>query len=221
VSLRDLLVLYGVVGLGCAIAAFRRSPGAGGRGLGSAVATFFVWPLWAPFVLGSPPPRPHPPGSDGGVSRRIERALAEAVDSVAGTPMSEVFPARAAAGIAEQVKKVAAHLDELSALTARTGFDARASADHLRELESQGASDRTLATARLQHDSLTRLQQLRAADAQALEELADLLEALRAQLLLARYSGSSAESAGAIVSEVWARLEGLGAAFDVGPTTTS
>jgi hypothetical protein len=72
-------------------------------------------------------------------------------------------------------------------------------------------------TARLQHDSLTRLQQLRGADAQALEELAELLEALRTQLLLARYSGSSADGAGAIVGEVWARLEGLGVAFDVGP----
>ena len=218
-SLRDLLLLYGVVGLGCAVAVLRRSPAPGGRGLGSAVATFFVWPLWAPFALGSPPPRRPAPGADGGVVRRIERALAEAVDSVAGTPMSEVFPARAATRIGEQVKKVAAHLEELTGLTARSGFDARASADHLRELENQGASIRTLATARLQHDGLGRLQQLRAADAQALEELADLLEALRAQLLLARYSGSSADSAGAIVSEVWARLEGLGVAFDIGLST--
>ena len=62
-----------------------------------------------------------------------------------------------------------------------------------------------------------RLQQIRAADAQALGELAELLEALRSQLLLARYSGSAAEGAGAIVGEVWARLEGLGVAFDVGP----
>ena len=61
-----------------------------------------------------------------------------------------------------------------------------------------------------------------AADAQALQELAELLEALRSQLLLARYSGSSAEGAGAIVGEVWARLEGLGVAFDVAtPGTTA
>ena len=216
-SLRDLLVLYAVVGVGCAIAVLRRSPAGGGRGFGSAVATFFVWPLWAPFALGSPPPRRPPPGTGGDVVRRIERALAEAVDSVAGTPMAEVFPARAAARITEQVTKVAAHMEELSALTSRAAFDAKASAEHLRDLEARGASDRTMATARLQHESLTRLQQLRASDAQALDELADLLEALRAQLLLARYAGSSAEGAGAIVSEVWARLEGLGVAFDVGP----
>jgi hypothetical protein len=103
---------------------------------------------------------------------------------------------------------------ELSELAARTGLDPLASAAHVRDLESRGAPERAVATAKLQHDSLHRLEQLCAADAQALEELADLLEAFRAQLLLARYSGSSADSASAIVGEVRARLEGLGAAFD-------
>jgi hypothetical protein len=55
---------------------------------------------------------------------------------------------------------------------------------------------------------------MRVADTRALEELADLLEALRTQLVLARYAGSPADSASAIVSEVWARLEGLGAVLD-------
>jgi hypothetical protein len=106
-------------------------------------------------------------------------------------------------------------MDELRALQATRGLDRAASEARLRDLEARGASERTLDAARLQHESLARLEQLRAADAQALEELADLLEALRAQLLLARYAGSSADGTGAIVSEVWARLEGLGAAFDV------
>ena len=51
---------------------------------------------------------------------------------------------------------------------------------------------------------------------QARVELADLLEALRTQLVLARYEGSPADDASAIVSEVWARLEGLGAVLDPG-----
>jgi hypothetical protein len=110
-------------------------------------------------------------------------------------------------------------LADLSALAERSGFDRAASARRLQDLESAGASDRALATARLQHDSLERLAQLRAADARALEELADLLEALRTQLVLARYAGSSADGASAIVSEVWARLEGLGAVLDPGAVT--
>jgi hypothetical protein len=220
VSLRDLLILYGIAGLACAVAVLRRGSTTGARAAASAVATVLVWPLWAPFALGAPSRRA-PRAASGSPQheavRRVEIALAEAVDAVAGTPMSEVFSAKVAARIAAEVARVAERLDELTALTTRAGFDAQASSRHLRDLEARGAPERTLATARLQHESLARLQQIRTADAQAIDELAELLEALRAQLLLARYSGSSAEGAGAIVSEVWARLEGLGVAFDAGP----
>jgi hypothetical protein len=219
VSVRDLLILYAVVGVACAIAVLRRSRAVTARAMTSAVASVVVWPLWAPFALGSAPSS-RPSGGRGasetGAVRRISRALSEAVEAVAGTPMSEMFSQRVAARIEAEVTRVAARIEELAALMARADFDAQASARHLGELEARGAPERTLVTARLQHESLTRLQQLRAADAQALDELAELLEALRAQLLLARFSGSSAEGAGAIVSEVWARLEGLGVAFDVG-----
>jgi hypothetical protein len=215
VSLRDLLLLYGVIGFACAIAVLRRAPAPSARALSSAVATVFVWPLWAPFALGAAP-KAAPRGPSAGSVQRIEGALSETVAAVAGTPMSEVFSPKVAARIGAEVARVAARLEELSALTTQTGFDAQASAAHVRDLEARGAPERTVVSARLQHDSLTRLQQLRGADAQALEELAELLEALRTQLLLARYSGSSADGAGAIVGEVWARLEGLGAAFEVG-----
>lgn len=217
-SLRDLLALYVVIGVACAIAVLRRGPATGARAVTSAVATVFVWPLWAPFALGSARRPSAPASGQPDAVQRIARALAEAVDAVARTPMSDVFSQKVAARIEAEVVRVAERMQELSTLMARSGFDAHVSAQHLRDLESRGAPERTLATARLQHDSLSRLQQLRAADAQALEELAELLDALRAQLLLARFSGASADGVGAIVSEVWARLEGLGVAFDVGPT---
>jgi hypothetical protein len=148
------------------------------------------------------------------------------VAAVAGTAMSDVFSQKVAARISTEVVRVAARLEELGALAAQPGFDAEASARHVRDLGANGASERALGTARLQHESILRLEQLRAADSEALDELAGLLEALRAQLLLARYAGSSAEGAGTIVSEVWARLEGLGVAFgpaeaaDLGPRNT-
>ena len=215
-SLRDLLVLYAIIGVACAIAVLRRAPTAGARTMTSAVATVFVWPLWAPFALGTAKPAGPRRGQESGSLGRIERALADAVAAVAGTPMSDVFSQKTAARIAAEVARVAARLDELSALTTQVAFDAHASARHLKDLEARAAPERTVVTARLQHDSLLRLEQLRGADAQALEELAELLEALRTQLLLARYSGAAADGAGAIVGEVWARLEGLGVAFDVG-----
>jgi hypothetical protein len=231
VNLRDLLALYAVVGIACGIAVLRRARSTDPRAVASAVAMVAVWPLWAPFALGTArvaaagPPMGHPNVPAGTAGRgvapapgpiaRIERALDEAVAAVANTPMSDVFSPKVAARVGAEVVRVAARLDELDALIARAGFDAEASARRMRELEARGAPERTIATARLHYESLTRLAQLRAADAQALDDLADLLDALRTQLLLARYSGSSADGAGAIVGEVWARLEGLGAAFDL------
>ena len=215
-SLRDLLILYGVIGFACAIAVFRRAPSRGAGALCSALVTVPLWPLWAPFALGPSRTRgPSRPENDAVVAR-AEKALADAVAAVAGTPMSEVFTQRTATRIAAEVAHVAGRLADLTALGERSGFDRVASAKRVEELERAGASDRAVATARLQSDSLQRLAELRAADARALEELADLLEALRTQLVLARYAGSPADGASAIVSEVWARLEGLGAVLDPG-----
>lgn len=109
---------------------------------------------------------------------------------------------RALSRIAAEVSRVASRLASLDALAEQGSFERAASAARLDELVRSAASDRAVATARLQHDSRVRL--------------ADLLEALRTQLLLARYEGSPADDASAIVAEVWARLEGLGAAVDPG-----
>jgi hypothetical protein len=217
VRLRDLLLLYGVAGVACAVAVLRRSHATSFATVASALTAVFVWPLWAPFALGSPPRARTGSAGNPAAVERIRRALAEAVATVADTPMSDVFSSKVAGRIESEVARVAARTAELSALMARGGFDAQAAGAHLRDLEARGAPERTVVTARLQHESLTRLQELYAADVQALEELADLLEALRTQLLLARFSGSSADGAAGLVSEVWARLEGLGVAFDVEP----
>jgi hypothetical protein len=215
-SVRDLLGLYALIGLACAIAVFKRAPVRGPGALFSALATVALWPLWAPFALSPSRPRGASAPENDAVVARVRRALDDAVAAVAGSPMSEVFTPRAAARISAEVTQVAGRLADLGALAARSGFDRVASARRVEELEATGATERAIATARLQHDSLERLAQLRAADARALEELADLLEALRTQLVLARYAGSPADGASAIVSEVWARLEGLGSALDPG-----
>ncbi|HSO39253.1 MAG TPA: hypothetical protein VLT33_42295 [Labilithrix sp.] len=218
-SLRDFFALYALVGLACAIAVFRRAPARGAGALLSALATIPLWPLWAPFALAPPSARSkerRATPESAAVVARVERALADAVAAVAETPMSGIFTERTAARIAAEVARVANRLAGLSALAEQSGFDRAASESRVDELARSGASDRAVATARLQHDSRVRLAELRAADARALDELADLLEALRTQLLLARYEGSPADDASAIVSEVWARLEGLGAAIDPG-----
>jgi len=221
VNLRDLLVLYALVGIACAVAVLRKEQAQQAQGrfaaVWSALATIPLWPLWAPFVLATPRPRerPAPPdakpasaanhrASAGDVTdaargrsqaplARIDRALEESVKAVAGTPMSQVFSRQVAQRIAAEVALVAERIDELAALASSDGLDREASAARLRALEAKAAqgaeggkadaaSERAIATARLQYESLMRLEALRATDAQALDELADLLEALRAQL---------------------------------------
>ncbi len=73
------------------------------------------------------------------------------------------------------------------------------------------------APARLHLENVRRLHALRDQDEQHLSELADLAEALRTQLLLARYQGASAIGVGDIVTDMWARVEGLGEAMSQDP----
>jgi hypothetical protein len=215
VSLTELLVIYFLVGAACALLVLRRKEG-GVVNVASAAATLVIWPLWAPFALGKPATRQVRDARDTDAVARIERALGEGVEAAMGTPLGDVFTRPLAARMLAEVARIATRIAEMRAVALRAGFDLAGSAARLQTLEARGAPERSLATARLQHESLLRLDRLLAGDIQALDDLADLLEALRAQLLLARYSGSSAESAEAIVSEVWARLEGLGGVMDVG-----
>ena len=56
-NLQDLVVLYGIAGVGCAVAVLRKGPAPGGGGwssVASALVTIPLWPLWAPFVLATP-----------------------------------------------------------------------------------------------------------------------------------------------------------------------
>ena len=67
-----------MIGVACAIAVLRRAPTTGARAVTSAVATVFVWPLWAPFALGAARPVVARRGPDSASVGRIDRALAEA-----------------------------------------------------------------------------------------------------------------------------------------------
>ncbi len=88
----------------------------------------------------------------------------------------------------------------------------------MRQLEAASASARMIATARLHRDGILRLAQVRDADRRALAELEQPLEALSAQIVLARALGSSGDGSADIVSDLWARVEGLGVAFDAHST---
>jgi hypothetical protein len=213
-SLRDLSVLYLVAGLCCAVAVYRSTPGGSSKALASAVIAIPLWPLWAPIALTAPRAKPpaHPPR---GAILRVQRALREAVEACAGTPLASLLPPDAAARIESEVARRAARHAELEALLAQDTFTLARAEARVRDLEGTAASPRALATARLDLENVRRLRALRDRDVRALEELCALAEALRTQVVLARFSGSSAADIGGIVTEVWARVEGLGAALDI------
>lgn len=212
-SLADLAVLYLIVGLACAVAIYRTSPEPGRRAVASAALAVPLWPLWAPIALtvrgGS---RPAPPQGD--AAKRVMAALDEGVEACASTPLEALLSRDAAARIAVEVTRAADRHAELEELLRRDGFALDEASQRVAELERSGASARALAPARLHLDNVKRLAALRDRDALALEELADLVQALRTQLVLARFAGSPVAGASGIVSEVWARVEGLGAAID-------
>jgi hypothetical protein len=142
--------------------------------------------------------------------------LADARDALAGTRLENVLSADDAQQIVAEVDRIEAHLAELDGQIRCYGLDPVELAHRCQQLEQRGASPQAVAAARLQADGARRLCELRDRQARGLQELADLVELLRTQLLLARLGSAtgadesaSSERIGDLKSELWARLEGL------------
>jgi hypothetical protein len=162
-----------------------------GRASSVALATL-LWPLWAPFVIdGATRARPRAAVPDA-LDQAIEAARAASREA----SMDAVFSEAMATRIAEDVARAR---DRIAALEAA--------------LADQGARAPELgaATSALRARNAERLARLLADQRRELAELAELLEALRSQLVLARFAGSSEADVSGIVREVWSRVEGLGA----------
>jgi hypothetical protein len=162
-----------------------------GHAASIALATL-LWPLWAPFVLEGPRlDRSSRPSRDG-----LDAAIEAARSASREAAMDAVFSDTMAARIAEDVAKARVRIEALeSALAAQ---EAR-------------ATDLGSATSALCTRNTERLARLLADERLQLVELGELLEALRSQLVLARFAGSSEADVSGIVREVWSRVEGLGA----------
>lgn len=228
-SLLDVGWLYLLVGVACAVAVVRRSGLRRSQAAGSALLTTFLWPLWAPIALTGPPSTRRSDASRRernapqtasvrAAVLRIESALREGVDTAEGSALAALLPASAAERILAEVARVAARHAELEQLLLTPDLDVERADARLAALETAGGPARAIATARLHAENVRRLARLRDRDARALDELADLTAALRTQLVLARFAGSSVDGASGIVGEVWARVEGLSEAMDATDT---
>jgi hypothetical protein len=206
----QLLALYLAVGGGVAWMVARRTTRTRGVRFAAACAAWALWPHRAPVALaGDRPSRTHARSP----LARVHAALEGATAAAAGSPFEPLIGEASAERIRRDVDRVASRIDELTSAIARPGSDPAAAARRVEELERAGASGRAIAAARVHRDAALRLAEARDADLRALGDLADALEALRGQVVLAKM-GSPGERAGDIVADVWARVEGLGAAME-------
>jgi hypothetical protein len=214
VTLADLGILYVSAGAVSALVLHRRERTQGRRAVVRALLAIPLWPLWLPVALAS---GGHFSAASAGNMGGTAAALMEGHEAVRGTPLEALLPRDAVDRILGEVRRAGERREELRALLSRASFDLDSARSHVGRLEREGASARTLASARLHLANVERLDALRRRDELALEELAELVSALRTQLVLARYAGSTPEGAGDIVSEMWARVEVLGTTMDEAP----
>lgn len=210
-NLADLAVLYGLAGSLSGVFVYRTQPKRGAATLGSALLSVPLWPLWLPVLLASKNAEQRAAYSAG---TETEAALLEGHEAVRDTPLEPLLPRAAVDRLLRELRRASERYAELTRLLSKQGFDRSVAEERVARLEQREASPRTLASARLHLENVLRLQSLAARDKRALEELSELIAALRTQLVFARYSGSSPGEANDIVSEVWARVETLGVSSD-------
>jgi hypothetical protein len=202
--------IYVAVG---AVAAFvlGRGEGTPGARLAAAALAFFAWPLWAP--IASFRERPASSGRAAEAEGRIQVALDEALSAVRGTSLAALLTEPSVATMRASVSRSSARIVELEAMVGRSEREASETRARIEQLERAGGSGRALSTARVHLDNLEKLVALFRAERAALEDLADLCEALRSQLVLARFAGPSLDGVSDLVAELGARVEGLDSAL--------
>jgi hypothetical protein len=198
-----LLWLYLVLGVALALWCDRklkdRTPSARATSLLLSVA---AWPLWAPIALFAEGERALPGHSP--VLLRIQSALSEARRAVEGTSLQNLLPDTLLAQFVSSLQQVERRHAELGQLLSRPEFRVQRGAE--------------VVGARGHHDSVARLHQLKQRDERVLLEMADLAEALRSQLLVARYSGEDEHVGGGVkdmVLDLAARVESMDAWFEL------
>lgn len=208
----ELAVLYGLVG--AALTALLVTRGQIGARSVDAALVLVLWPLVAPFAMA-------PAAGRGGASRspapptpRSEQALLAALRGVAGTPLAALLPDEATArGLVAKLEAAAARVGEIDERLAQPAFDEEAAAARRADFEARGDSFGA-ATAASRVQNIRRLRAVRDEHARRIEQIGELVEQLRVQAEVLRFSGAAEDGTTDLVAELLCRLEGLDAVLD-------
>lgn len=203
------LILYGLIGILIAAACdLRQRDRSLTARLTSAVLALSAWPLWGPIVWLQP--AGIAPAGESQLVVRCRRALAEARQAVQGSSLDNLLPERLIAQLLHGLHQVEGRHQELTQLLARPEFQSNGDA------ANTGLS-RTRPALRAYDDNVRRLRELRQRDERILDEIAELAEALRTQLLVARYSGANdpGASIGDLLTALATRVESMDAWFEL------
>jgi hypothetical protein len=211
--LTELAVLYGVVGLACAIGLSLRAPTGAKPGVVDALLCLLAWPLYVPVWMAG---RTGAPVDEGvgemrGAIGREYGALVDALRAVRDPLVASLLPAR------EQLDRLFSHLrgldgrvGQLDEVLAGESFDAASAGRALGEAERRGQG---VEQARLALESIERLRRLRARAAGERDELLALCQRLRMQVTVLRFAGADAGEVRGLMAEIQGRVEGAGAAL--------
>lgn len=167
----------------------------------SALLSLTAWPLWAPLALLSEAKTVVMDESS--TMQRIKNALAEAQRAVIGTSLEGFLPEGLVRQVLFGLGQVERRHGELCSLLRRPEYRVDASADGV---------------ARVQAESVQRLYVLKGRDERLLSEMADLAEALRTQLWVARFSGQDERTGPAVkdlIGDLAAKVESMDAWFEL------
>lgn len=197
-SIVELAILYGAVGVGCAVAAVVFAKGS--RGV-DAVLMLGLWPLYGPFALarytGNDAPRPRGP-------------LADALARAAQSPLAVLLPdPETLAALGARLDVARDRIADIDRLLVRPEFREHEAVARLDELAASGASDAAQSSTRCRIQNIRRLAALKNRFERELEDVHELLIQLTTQAELVRLVGNHDPSTQQLVTELVTRVEGL------------
>lgn len=143
-----------------------------------------AWPIYASMLA----PEKAPSDAAFRAAESVREGLSQVADAARGSTFASLLDASAEERVRREIERATERVRAIDLELERTNKNTA--------LSSANA----------------RLQSIRNRDLHAMQELVQLLAALRGEILIARHEGSSAEGPAALVSEVWARVVGLGEA---------